>query len=139
MEQSINAKPGEIWLRRDGGRACIYAVDGTIHGAISCYKDSWIPKTWTKTGSFWCEEGSPYDLIQRYDWREELAPIWAVLKPEWRWVAMMYTDLWIAYTKKPERTIHRFVPEGLYSTTTLRMLRMPTPDCPWYETLTERP
>ena len=72
------------------------------------------------------------------NWRDELAPIWAVLRPEYRWIALDSEEgHWVAYTHKPEPLVDRYsVPEGYAFT--LFGLTMPTPDCGWQDTLTER-
>lgn len=137
--EPINPKPGERWLTRGGQIARLYADDGTgpfvLHGAVGD-KDGWTADTWTRDGGAGRSPASDLDLIRRYDWREELAPIWAVLKPEYRWIAMDESgDLW-CYTLAPKREERQFYDS---SAKDISFLRMPTPDCPWYETLTERP
>ena len=138
----INHKPGERWLTRGGRIARLYADDGTepfvLHGAVGD-KDGWTADTWTRDGGAGRFPASDLDLIRRYDWREELAPIWAVLKPEYRWIAMDRNVLWEAYMAVPERCS-----DDCYRSTDgvwvrLNAFVMPTPGCPWYETLTERP
>ena len=136
----IDPKPGEIWLRRDGGKARIYALDGAgefpIHGATE-HEDGWHLDSWTSKGSFWLNEESDFDLIQKYDWREELKPIWAVLKPEYRWIAMDADQSWYAFMKTPVECETEWDTRGRY--TSFGEFTLPTPNCPWYETLTERP
>lgn len=72
-----------------------------------------------------------------YDWREDLKPIWAVLKPEWRWLAMDKGGAWYLYKSRPKPDGDVWVLGGLGPI--VDTLTMPTPDCPWDETLTERP
>lgn len=138
--EKINLKPGEIWRRRDGGKARIYATDGTepfpVHGATE-HEDGWRLDSWTSKGSFWLNEKSDFDLIQKYDWREELKPIWAVLKPEYRYIAMDESKTWNAFTEETKHGVA--VWEAFGDHTPLYGLALPTPNCPWYETLTERP
>ena len=138
----LDIKPGETWLRRDGGKARIYATDGSglypIHGALEI-AGGWTHDAWTREGSFGREGGHQLDLIRRNDWRAELAPIWAVLRPEYRWLAMDRGGSWWAYQKEPEikigkRTFAYQVDCGL-----LDIVRMPTPDCDWTKTCVERP
>lgn len=76
------------------------------------------------------------DLKPGQDWRDELAPIWAVLRPQYRWMAMDRDGDWWAHKAKPDRDVTAFCSPGMRS---LIGLAMPTPDCPWAETLTERP
>ena len=137
--EPINPKPGERWLTRGGQIARLYADDGTgpfvLHGAVGD-KDGWTADTWTRDGGAGRSPASDLDLIRRYDWREELAPIWAVLKPEYKWIAMSKNGNWWAYENKPEQGSGQFV---ALVTVSIYHLRTPTPDCPWYETLTERP
>lgn len=140
MNEPMNPKPGERWLTRGGQIARLYADDGSepylLHGAVEEEQyGGWSAKTWKQDGKCYSEP-SPLDLIRRYDWRLELAPIWAVLKPEYRWIAMDESgDLW-CYTLAPKREERQFYDS---SAKDISFLRMPTPDCPWYETLTERP
>lgn len=92
----LDIKPGETWLRRDGGK--------------------------------------------KYDWREELAPIWAVLKPEYNAIAMDKDGTWYAYD-----TIEAVAADGSWRAyehaqfTPLKALILPVPDCAWTETWTMRP
>jgi len=137
----IDPKPGEIWTCRDGGKARVYAVDGghdsPIHGAVrtDC---GWDPLTWLKNG--WVFEYGPngFDLISKYDWREELKPIWAVLKPEYRWVAMDDDGEWFTFRNLPRQEKYGWG-DATGTAGCIRPINIPTPDCPWYETLTERP
>ena len=138
---TLDIRPGETWLRRDGGKARIYATDGgapcPIHGAVECDGEWWF-ETWTKKGTVFESNGHSRDLIRRLDWRADLAPIWAVLKTEYRWIAMRATGHWVAYTDKPELDRNNFWSVNL-GTTSIAHLRMPIPDCHFTETLTERP
>ena len=143
LQQELDIQPGQLWLCRDGvTKARVYATDGQepypIHGAIQA-QAGWAADTWTSAGLLVTEGGHPLDLIRRYDWREELAPIWAVLKPEYRWIARAAVGHWATYTgnEPPERDKTTFWGSGMGFG--LNALRMPNPDCPWYETLTERP
>lgn len=138
----LQINPGEVWLTRDGKKARIYAINGRgrrpIHGAKPDGDEDAVI-AWTATGQYWAQPvaESDHDLICKYDWREELRPIWAVLKPEWRAVAMDENGTWGAYTSAfPQRTDTKFCGKGYIE---LSGFRMPTPDCPWYGTLTERP
>ena len=138
----IDPKPGETWLTRDGAKARIYAVDGVgschIHGA---WRDDigWRVMAWAANGSFWADRESPYDLSRKQDWREELAPIWAVLKPEYKAIAMNQDGVWFACTETdgaiPENGV--WVCSAWF--TQLKGLILPTPDCDWTETWTKRP
>lgn len=137
---NIDPKPGEIWIRQDGGEARIYAVDGdgefSIHGA--CYVNhGWRLESWTENGRYWVDSSSPYNLVQKHDWREGLKPIWAVLKPEFRWVAMNKDKSWWAYQGKPKSV--DTVWECNDAIELPGALILPTPDCDWFETSTERP
>ena len=136
----IDPKPGEIWLRRDGGKARIYAIDGAgeflTHGATKT-EDGWVLDSWTEKGKIWIDGDSDCDLIQKYDWREELKPIWAMLKPDFRWIAMDESGSWWTYQDTPN-TGDTFW-ETIGELESLEAFILPTPDCPWYETLTERP
>lgn len=138
----IDPKPGEIWICRDGEKARIYAVDGRhdspIHGAVrtDC---GWDPLTWLKNGRVSEYGPNGFDLIQKYDWREELKPIWAVLKPEFRWVAMDKGGVWYVYDNKPRVESDEEYWDVASEFEGLHALSMPTPDCPWYKTLTKRP
>ena len=146
-DTKIAPKSGETWVRRDGGLARIYAVDCSdtypIHGATKS-DGQWFVNVWTSDGHYSVsEKTAAYDLIHKYDWRIELAPIWAVLKPEYRWVAMDFMGEWFAYESEPHINIFEDVlcsadgtREELLSS---RAFTLPHPDCPWYETLTERP
>jgi len=133
----LDIKPGETWIRRDGGKAITYAVDGggdhPIHGAVE-QRDGSIICSWTKNGSFIDEDyGHQYDLIRKYDWREELAPIWAVLQPTYKAVAEVQPNIWYAYTTAEQR----FANISAYIR--LQGLVLPVPDCDWTETWTVRP
>lgn len=75
--------------------------------------------------------------IRLYDWRDELAPIWAALKPEFKWVAMDKDGTWYLYRDQPKPDRDVWVLGGLGPA--IDILTMPTPDCPWHETLTMRP
>ena len=143
MNEPINPKPGERWLTRGGQIARLYADDGTepytLHGALD-QDGGWTAETWTRYGLFGRVPVSDLDLVRRYDWRydwrEELAPLWAVLKPEYRWIAMDEDMQWGVYMAKPKKDGNEFFS---LSKASLEALRMPDPDCPWHETLTERP
>lgn len=137
----IDPKPGEIWLRRDGGKARIYATNCSdtypIHGATES-DGQWFVNVWTASGSYSVSErNAAYDLISKYDWREELKPIWAVLKPEFRWVAMDESESWWAYQDCPNSGATFWETTGELES--LEALTLPTSNCPWNETLTERP
>ena len=144
----LDPKPGETWLRRDGGKARIYATDGRgphpIHGSAE-NPDGWAISIWGRDGSIWGRDGNaggarqhPHDLIRRYDWRDELAPIWAVLKPEYRWMAMDEDGEWWAYRKEaPDMNHDTWGGDGERLDPAL--LSLPTPDCDWSETCVERP
>lgn len=138
----LDIKPGQTWLRRDGGKARIYATDGmglySIHGATKV-EGGWKLMSWDASGSFYpIEPDFDYDLIRLYDWREGLKPIWTVLNPRFICLAMDENQEWYCYEDKPSRN------EGSYLATIHckrmdELFEMPTPDCPWYETLTMRP
>lgn len=137
----IDAKPGDVWVTRAGGRMRVYATDGSIeypiHGAYETPK-GWISSTWTADGRYLdFKDESGYDLIRKYDWRAELAPIWAVLKPEYRWVAMDENGGWYAYIEKPNQMPFQW--RAVSHGPPLSGFLLPTPDCDWTETLTERP
>jgi len=92
IDSKIDPKPGDTWVCRDGTRVRIYAVDGekdhSIHGAILCPRDSdgaggWRVWEWTSDGfSLRDKTESRRDIIRKYDWREELQPVWSVLNEE---------------------------------------------------------
>ena len=140
----LDIKPGETWLRRDGGKARIYATDGgapcPIHGAVECDGEWWF-ETWTKKGTVFESNGHSRDLIRRIDWRDDLAPIWAVLRPEYRWLAMDADgdDPWMAFTTGPRDKPETADAIWLGTGVRLRAVKMPTPYCDWTETCTERP
>ena len=143
LQQDLDVRPGQIWLCRDDvTKVRIYANDGQepypIHGAIQA-QAGWATDTWTSAGLLVTGGGHPLDLIRRYDWREELAPIWAVLKPEYRWVGRAAPGYWMAYTRGERPLQDKAAFWGAGESYKLHALLMPTPDCPWYETLTERP
>jgi len=139
-DTKITPKPGETWVRRDGGLARIYAVDGgdgfAIHGARNT-ADGWVVDQWTVDGAYLRRISSPRDLICKYDWRIELAPIWAVLKPKYRWFAWDGGWNGLAFEHKPQKSSYGWSYGG--SLVHLDGLMLPLPYCPWYETLTERP
>ena len=143
LQKCLDIKPGQLWLCRDRGMARIYTNDGAppfvIHGAIDHSARLWMVASWTSGGSFGHSGDGPHDLIRRYDWREELAPIWAVLKPEYRWVGRAAPGYWMAYTRGERPLQDKAAFWGAGESYKLHALLMPTPDCPWYETLTERP
>ncbi len=147
-DNDIGAKAGEIWLVRCGYKAGIDGTDGAGDYPIR----GWVELPDGKHAYQWCKNGrsshiptkrDPYalnDLVCRYDWRAELAPIWAVLKPEYRWLAMDEDTRWLGYTERPIKS--RALPRFTAATgTVVRLdgLILPIPDCPWHETLTERP
>ena len=136
----LQINPGEIWLTRGGAKVRIYAVDGgegyPIHGAIDGV-DGWGARIWTIEGKYSKDYQSTFDIVRKYDWREGLAPIWAVLKPEFKWMAMDESRTWVAFTETPRHGASVWTEGGRYAS--LYGLALPTPDCPWYETLTERP
>ena len=141
----LDFKPGETWLRHDGGKARIYATDGAglypVHGAVES-DNGWSSEVWTEDGKFLDNvDLHDYDLIRRVDWRADLAPIWAALRPEYRWVAMNDYGLWCAYKKKPIPSLDtgQFFDDGDRPRVELAGFYMPTPDCDWTKTLTERP
>ena len=139
LHKALDAKPGEVWKCRNGFTARIYADDGkspyVFHGAIKC-DGEWLYVAWNRAGLAGGADGS-LDLIRRYDWREELAPIWAVLKPEYEWIGMSAGLHWMSYEDRPERVKSGF--RGDDYGAPLNCLIMPTPDCPWEDTLTKRP
>ena len=141
----LDPKPGEIWLTRDGTKARIYAVDGggnhPVHGAAHM-DGRWQMSSWREDGFRWGGEDSesPYDLIQKYDWREELAPIWAVLKPEYTAMAMNARREWFACTTKDSEIENGgWVLLSYVEYVSLTGLTLPTPNCDWTETWTMRP
>jgi hypothetical protein len=139
----IDAKPGEIWVTRCGQEARIYATDGkgeyTIHGAL-LYGDEWQPFTWRENGTLLYDKASEHDIVRKHDWREELAPIWAVLKPEYKAIAMSQGGVWKAYTTKEVKPGSNGVWTKKYGYwASLECLNLPTPDCDWKDTLTVRP
>ena len=147
----MTIKPGERWRTRDGGVARIkdcaeypIHIEYPICGEV-CVMGEWINVTWTSDGKFVVGEERDIDLMvsDHITWRDELAPIWAVLRPEIRWVAVEHEGgCWIAYTHKPILEETRYVRQHqsnggrVYA---MPGLLMPTPDCPWQDTLTERP
>ena len=139
-QQELDILPGQRWLCRDRGMARIYTNDGAppfvIHGAIDHSARLWMVASWTSGGSFGHSGDGPHDLIRRYDWRDELAPIWAVLKPEYRWIARAVDGKWAAYKKRPALSKKRFLSTDMHD---ISCLNLPAHDCPWHETLTERP
>lgn len=140
----FDSKPGERCVRRDGGKARVYALDGAgdypIHGAIEA-NGGWHLESWTESGMYLISEEHPYDLIRKYDWREDLAPIWAVLKPEYTGMAMDKSGVWSLFVRPPRPC------GGFWSTSAagvegrhpLECLKLPVPDCDWKETWTVRP
>ena len=137
----LQINPGEVWLTRDGKKARIYAVDGRgkrpIHGAKPDGDEDAVI-AWTATGQYWAKPvaESDHDLICKYDWREELRPIWALLKPQYKFVSIdLIGNGWVHETR-PQKEGSRYYN---YGTRWCGQLVFPKPDCPWYETLTERP
>jgi hypothetical protein len=142
----IGAKAGEIWVLQNGFKATIDSTNGRpphiIIGRIST-KLGDLAWSWTAEGH--SNPNTPpgrrgFDsaaLVRRYDWRAELAPIWAVLNPKYRWLA--WSGAWDAWTfvDRPTRRHAGWDPNGVFEP--LRALILPIPDCPWHETLTERP
>lgn len=142
---AIDAGPGELWTRRDGGRARVYAVYGCgdypIHGAYEVNKE-WVIHAWTAGGRYSILDAEdPRDIIRKLDWRVELTPIWAALKPKYQWIAMDADRQWRAYFIEPKiKHLHWGYAEcPTYPRTDISALVTPVPDCPWHETLTERP
>jgi hypothetical protein len=143
-DNDIGAKPGETWVTEDGSRAYVYAIDGAgncpILGAVITPEG--------KTAYQWCKNGrssriptkrDPYALLRRYDWRAELAPIWAVLDPKHRWLAQDGYGRWWCYVNKPTESDSRWKYIAGSTVVRLNHLVFPEPDCPWFDTLTERP
>jgi hypothetical protein len=137
----LQINPGEVWLTRDGKKARIYAVDGRgsrpIHGAVSDGDEDDVV-AWTATGQYWSRPGteSDHDLIRKYDWREELKPIWALLKPKYKLFAFdVCMNGWV-YRTRPVLEETSYYSQGAQW---VGHFVLPKPDCPWYETLTERP
>ncbi len=147
-DDDIGAKAGEIWTLRNGKRAIIDSTNGrpplTIVGRILC--PQWeLPWSWTANGH--SNPNTPpvrrgFDsaaLVSRYDWRAELAPIWAVLSPQYRWLAQDDDGRWWCYVNRPIESDSRWKDIAGPTAVRLNHLVFPEPDCPWYETLTERP
>ena len=135
----LQINPGEIWLTRGGAKVRIYAVDGgegyPIHGAVDGV-DGWGARIWTIEGKYSKDYQSTFDIVRKYDWREELKPIWALLKPKYRFVSIdLIGNGWVHETR-PQKEGSRYYN---YGTLWCGQLVFPKPDCPWYETLTERP
>lgn len=139
----LDIKPGQTWIRRDGGKARIYATDGAgdfqIHGACEI-EGGWEVNSWRLDGAYF-KKGveNNFDLIRLYDWREELAPIWAVLDPRFSCFAMDEDRRWFLYENEPIRCDKRYMLSRGFFERIDNLFAMPTPDCPWYETLTMRP
>ena len=139
---ALDINPGETWLTYGGMHATIYAVNGgggfPIHGAVATPCGPRV-RAWTAEG---CLVGAIHraqdDLKRRYDWRQELAPIWAVLEPEWRWVGRNATRQWYLYCVQPVRGSAGFR-SMLGVQVSLAHMHMPDPACEWFDTLTERP
>lgn len=140
-DNDIGAKAGEIWLVRCGYKAGIDGTDGAgdypIRGWVE-FPDGKHAWQWTRSGRRIFNSAPLKDLVCRYDWRAELAPIWAVLKPEYRWLAQDDDGRWWCYAIRPTESGSRWkcAPWAL---TLLSHLVFPEPYCPWHETLTERP
>lgn len=148
-DNDIGAKAGETWVIRDGKKAVIDSTNGrppfTLVGRILCprWELAW---SWTANG-----HSNPntlpvrrgFDsaaLVSRYDWRAELAPVWAALKPKYRWLARDGDERWWGYPRKPiTGTCDRWTNGAGSTAVLLSHLVFPVPPCPWYETLTERP
>jgi hypothetical protein len=140
----LQINPGEVWLTRNGEKARIYAIDGRgkrpIHGALLDREDDAVI-AWTAAGQYWLKPGteSDHDLIKKCDWRKELKPIWAVLKPEYQWIAMDEEGFWYVYIDKPRLELDKGYWKAASEFEGLDEISMPTPACRWYETLTGRP
>ena len=138
----IGIKAGEIWLVRRGYKAGIDGTDGAgnypVRGWVE-YPDGKHAWQWARNGRC-VSKHALNDLVRRYDWRAELAPIWAVLDPKYRWLAQDDDRRWWwwCYVNKPIKSGSRWkCDEG--ALTPLDHLVFPVPPCPWYETLAERP
>ena len=136
----LQINPGELWLTRGGAKARIYAVDGghgyAIHGAMNIEGGGWEVRIWTIEGKYVEGEQSTFDLVRRHDWREELKQIWDLLKPQYKFVSIdLIGNGWVHETR-PQKEGSRYYN---YGTLWCGQLVFPKPDCPWYETLTERP
>ena len=139
----LDIKPGQVWVRRDGGKVRIYATDGAgpypIHGAFET-KSGWRIAFWSLHGGYLHSSlERSFDLIRLYNWREELAPIWAALHPRFKCFAMDDDGEWFLYEHKPTRERKRYALSTGECWLINHLFNMPTPDCPWYETLTMRP
>ena len=135
----LQINPGEVWITRNGGRARIYAVDGgdgfAIHGARNT-GTGWVVDQWCCSGEYRPGVAHCHDLIRKYDWREELKPIWALLKPEYKFIAFdVCMNGWV-YRTRPVHSKAGYYSQGAQW---VGHFVLPKPDCPWYETLTERP
>lgn len=133
-------KPGEWWRLREGKRALIYAVHQQnylpIHGAVLLRDGSFGVWAWALDGtSPFGTEGTTLD--SRIDWRDELAPIWWALQPEFKWIARDKDGEWWAYKEKPERGDEEWIPGS--KTTPIIGFVILAHACQWDETLTERP
>lgn len=146
-DNDIGAKAGEIWVLQNGLKATIDSTNGrpphTIIGRIST-KLGDLAWSWTAEGR--SNPNTPtgrrgFDsaaLVRRYDWLAELAPIWAVLNPKYRWLAQDGDGRWWCYANKPIKSGSRWkCDEG--ALTPLDPLVFPVHPCLWYETLAERP
>ena len=147
-DSGIGAKAGDTWLLQNGFTATIDSTNGrspcVIIGRIAT-KMGDLAWSWTANGH--SNPNTPPGrrgldsaaLVSRYDWRAELAPIWAVLKPEYRWLAQDGDGRWWGYLDTPQRgALGRWATYGP-TAAMLSYLVFPEPDCPWHETLTERP
>lgn len=102
---------------------------------------SWRPLKWRPDGSAFCTYGDPadgYEIILTC-WRDEIP--WKCIRPEIKWVAWSTFGTPFGYYNKPVPRKAMFG-ENEKSTRAIDLLalaNMPTPDCHWTETLTERP
>lgn len=133
-------KPGEWWRLANGKRALIYAVHGQHHfevyGAIEEADGNMSISAWTLEGVGMPDKGE--NLSHPIGWRDELAPIWRALKPEWRYIAMDKSGSWYSFQSLPSVVGYEWHNSEDFCLR-LDMLVMPTPTCQWDETLTERP
>ena len=143
MNNALDIKPGQKWVLRDGGKARIYATDGrrdyVIHGAYET-EDGWLVASWRTDGAYdACVRENDRDLIRLYDWREELAPIWAVLNKKYTHIAMDAGREWFCYERAPKCMTRCYCGNGSVFVRMDPLFNMPDPDCDWTETLTMRP
>lgn len=148
MTEPLNPITPGLWTCRDGTMARVYATDGSdhypIHGAINNAAigspAQWEVQTWRSDGRFYDNSECKYDLISPYDWRQQLAPIWAVLDSYIKWLSMDKDGRWFGWTSEPvirkEESIWSGGGGGGFP---IKWLTFPTPTCDWTETLTARP